>query len=425
MTLVGCDLHTRKQQVAALDTETGETNERQLLHEGSAVEEFYAALPRPVTVGIESTGYAIWFHALMDRLGHTVLVGDAAKLRAMVVRKTKTDQRDARHLLDLLRHDRFPTVWVPDPATRDLRALLTPRRRLVRIQTMLKNGLHAIALNQRLTRGAKLLRLAGLAQLQALPLPPYTAQRRDHRLELLETLHTKIQQLDAAIASAALAHPDAPRLLTHPGVGPLTALTTVVVLGPVTRFADAQHVVSYVGLAPSLQASADKYRLGHITTQGSSLLRWVLGQAAPHAARLDDDLQRTYGTLRQRRGRAKARVAVTRKLLVRLFIRLRDQIDYAEFRRRGRPPAPVAAGYTPERADVRRHSFQCGRARDHSWSSPDRLTDWAAPPRRLGRRRSHTTSCAPMREWMAGGRLPPRTHCVHGVVVGTEIGGAS
>jgi len=152
MTLVGCDLHTRKQQVAVLDTETGETHERQLVHEGSAVEEFYAALPRPVTVGIESTGYAIWFHALMHRLGHTVLVGDAAKIRAMVVRKTKTDQRDARHLLDLLRHDRFPTVWVPDPATRDLRALLTHRRRLVRIQTMLKNGLHAIALNQRLAR---------------------------------------------------------------------------------------------------------------------------------------------------------------------------------------------------------------------------------------------------------------------------------
>jgi transposase len=175
-------------------------------------------------------------------------------------------------------------------------------------------------------------------------LPPYTAQRRDHSLELLETLHTKIQQLDAAIATAALAHPDAPRLLTHPGVGPLTALATVVVLGPVTRFADAKHVVSYVGLAPSLNASADKYRLGHITKQGSSLLRWVLGQAAPHAARLDVDLKRTYFTLRHRRGRAKARVAVTRKLLVRLFIMLRDRIDYTEFRRRGRPPASVAAG---------------------------------------------------------------------------------
>src|SRR5216683_1494491 len=101
-------------------------------------------------------------HTLMQRLGHTVLVGDASKIRAMVVRKTKTDRRDALHILDLLRHDRFPTIWVPDPATRDLRALLTHRMRLVRIRTMVKNGLHAIALNYRLVRGAKLLRQAGL-----------------------------------------------------------------------------------------------------------------------------------------------------------------------------------------------------------------------------------------------------------------------
>ena len=118
MTFVGCDLHTRMQQVAVLDTRTGEVSERQLAHDGSAVEEFYAAWPGPVTVDIESTGYATWFHTLIQRLGHTLLVGDAAKIRAMVVRKTKTDRRDALHLLDLLRHDRFPTVWcrTPPPA---------------------------------------------------------------------------------------------------------------------------------------------------------------------------------------------------------------------------------------------------------------------------------------------------------------------
>src|SRR6266699_6617468 len=342
MTFVGCDLHTRQQQVAVLDTTTGEIREQQLLHEGTTVEDFYAALPRPVTVGIESTGYAIWFHALLQRLGHTVLVGDAAKIRAMVVRKTKTDRRDALHILDLLRHDRFPAIWIPDPATRDLRTLLMHRLRLVRIRTMVKNGLHAIALNSRLTCGSTLLRQAGLIQLQALALPPHTAQRRDQSLELLAGLTSQIRELDDAITTAALAHPDAPRLITHPGVGALTALATVVVLGPVARFHDSKHVVSYVGLAPALNASADKYHLGHITKQGSPLLRFALGQAASHAARMDADLKRTYFTLVHRRGRPKAKVAVARKLLVRLFIMLRDQIDYDEFRRRGRPaPASV------------------------------------------------------------------------------------
>src|SRR5262249_31378081 len=150
MTLVGCDLHSRKQQVAVLDTTTGEILEQELVHDGDAVERFYRALRPPVTIGIETTGYTQWFHTAMHRLGHTVLVGEAAKIRAMVVRKTKTDRRDARHLLDLLRHDRFPTVWIPDPDTRDLRALVAHRVRLVRMRTMVKNGLQAIALNHRL-----------------------------------------------------------------------------------------------------------------------------------------------------------------------------------------------------------------------------------------------------------------------------------
>jgi transposase len=336
MTLVGCDLHSRKQQVAVLDTTTGELLEQELAHEGDAVEQFYRALPPPVTIGIETTGYTQWFHTLMHRLGHTVLVGEASKIRAMVVRKTKTDRRDARHLLDLLKHDRFPSVWIPDPDTRDLRALIAHRVRLVRMRTMVKNGLQAIALSQRLALRAKLWTRQGLAQLTALPLPPHTTRRRDDNLELLRWLTTRIDGRDAQIAAAAEADPRTRLLLTHPGVGPLTALATVLILGPIARFPDSQHVVSYVGLAPAINASADKRRLGKITKQGNALLRWVLGQAAPLATRADDDLRRRYFAILHRRGRPKARVALARKLLVRLYVMLRDQIDYDEFRRRGR-----------------------------------------------------------------------------------------
>jgi len=302
-----------------------------------------------VTVGIEATGYALWFHALMQKLGHTLLAGEAAKIRAMVVRKTKTDRRDALHLLDLLKHNRFPVVWMPGPATRDLRALIAHRVRFVRMRTMVKNGLHAIALNQRVALGPSLWTKRGLAQLQALPLPPHTAHRREDSLEWLSWLTTRIDQLDGRIAAAAAADARAQRLLTHPGVGPLTALITVLVLGPADRFPTSKHVVSYVGLAPAINASADKYHLGKITKQGHALLRWILGQAAPLAARADGELKRAYFAVLHRRGRPKAKVALARKLLVRLYIMLRDQIDYEEFRRRGRTrrsqtePNPVAA----------------------------------------------------------------------------------
>jgi Transposase IS116/IS110/IS902 family len=111
--------------------------------------------------------------------------------------------------------------------------------------------------------------------------------------------------------------------------------TTILVLGPVARFSGSKHVVSYIGLAPAVDASADTCRLGRVTKQGNALLRWVLGQATLHAIRADAQLKRRYFAILYRRGRARAKVAITRKLLVRLYVMLRDQIDYDEFCRRG------------------------------------------------------------------------------------------
>jgi transposase len=335
MMLVGVDLHTRDQSIAMVDTESGETRELRLRHDSDEVERFYSSLARPVTVGIESTGYALWFHHLMHRLGHTLVVGDAAKIRATVVRRTKTDRRDARQVLTLLREERFPTIWVPDPSTRDLRSLVAHRIRLVRIRTMLKNGVHAIALNYRLTLGRSLFTRRGLAQLRALPLPPHTARRRDESLELLAQLDGQIDQLEQRLADVAQGDPEACRLMTHPGVGALTALATLVTLGPVSRFPTSKHVVSYVGLAPAVASSAGKHRLGRITKQGNAMLRYILGQAAQSAVRKDTDLKRLYYRVLQRRGKARAKVAAARALLVRLYIMRRDSIAYEEFRRRG------------------------------------------------------------------------------------------
>jgi transposase len=309
--------------------------ELRLRHEGDEVEKFYGALPIPVTVAIESTGYALWFHELMHRLGHTLLVGDAAKIRASVVRRTKTDRRDARHILTLLSERRFPAIWIPDPADRDVRALIAHRMRLVRIRTMLRNGLHAIALNAGLTCGSSLFTRRGRRQLEGLALPAHTRHRRDDSLELLTWLDTHLATLEARIAAEAAGQPEACRLMTHPGVGALTALVTILILGPVSRFPTSKHVVSYIGLAPTISSSAGKHHLGKITKQGNHMLRHILGQAAQVALRADADLRRLYYRVLHRRGLGRAKVAVARVLLVRLYIMRRDQIDYAEFRRRG------------------------------------------------------------------------------------------
>ncbi len=141
MTIVGCDFHPGWQQVAVFDSETGEIGERKLENGNGEAASFYRGLSSPVRVGFEACGNTQWFEDLLDGLGHEVWIGDAAEIRASYVRKQKTDRRDAAHILKLLLEDRFPRLWRPSAAERDLRQLLVHRHKLVGIRARVKNGL--------------------------------------------------------------------------------------------------------------------------------------------------------------------------------------------------------------------------------------------------------------------------------------------
>jgi len=182
MKIVGCDLHARQQSIAMVDTETGVLTEKVLKHEGNAVREFYAALEGPVVVGIEATGAMQWFLELLEQLGIECRVGHPAKIRAAETRKQKHDRRDAEVILDLLLMNRFPDIWMPSTAQRDLRTLLRDRHQWVKMRTRLQHTLQAIALNHALREGRALWTAAGRRNLQDLTLPKYTAQRRDELL---------------------------------------------------------------------------------------------------------------------------------------------------------------------------------------------------------------------------------------------------
>src|SRR5258706_7692344 len=99
MIIIGCDFHTRYQQIAMLNTETGEVVERRLEHENGEVRRFYAQLPKPVRVGMEATGFTQWFEQLLAELGHELWVGNAAGIRASGGRKQKTDTGEGVRLL--------------------------------------------------------------------------------------------------------------------------------------------------------------------------------------------------------------------------------------------------------------------------------------------------------------------------------------
>lgn len=336
MKIVGVDLHAKQQSIAMLDNETGELTERVIRHEGNAVREFYAALEGPVVVGLEATGSMQWFLELLDELGIQYRVGHPAKIRAAEPRKQKHDRRDARLILELLTANRFPDIWMPSIEQRDLRTLLRDRHQWVKMRARLQHTLQSIALNHALRKGTSLWTAAGLETLQRLPLPPYTRQRRNQLLRLYAELQKRIQELDRQVEEQAQQRPQARRLLTHPGVGPLTASATEVFLGDPSRFTTAKQVASYIGMIPCEYSSGQRQRLGTLTKQGNSLLRYLWTEAALHAVRKDPELKRFYRRKLIQKGMGKARIAAARKLGIRLWIMLRDQIEYEEFCRRGK-----------------------------------------------------------------------------------------
>jgi transposase len=343
MIIIGCDFHTRYQQIAMADDETGELLlERQLDHEGSEAHAFYRSLQGPVRVGIEATGPIHWFERLLAELGHELWIGDSAKIRASEVRKQKTDERDARLILELLLAKRFPKIWVPTPAERDLRQLLWHRHKLVCLRTMLGNQLHFLAMSQGLCRKKKLFTKKGRAELTGLALGPWTRRRREELLQLLDRVDAPIADLDRAVLEEAQHRDDAVLLMTHPGIGPVTSLAFVLTIGPVTRFCCSRKLVSYLGLNPTEESSGGRRRLGGISKQGNTMVRWLLIEAVYPAVRKDLALRQDYQRLKFRRGHAVAKVAIARKLAVRMYWMLRSGADYARLvRRQGSPGATL------------------------------------------------------------------------------------
>jgi len=187
-----------------------------------------------------------------------------------------------------------------------------------------RNQLHALAMGEGVCRKRKLWSKVGRQELEGLALGEWAGRRRRELLELLDRLDGSIAELDPAVAQQAASHPAAVRLMQQPGVGPITGLALALAVGPVQRFRNSKKLVSYLGLNPRECSSGGKQRLGSISKQGNSLVRFLLVEAAQTAARTDPELRRDYQRLRFHRGKAVAKVAIARKLAVRLYWKLRE-----------------------------------------------------------------------------------------------------
>jgi transposase len=231
--------------------------------------------------------------------------------------------------------NRFPRIWVPDAENRDLRQLLWHRHRLVQMRTRVMNQLHVVPLNEGLRRKKALWRPAGRKELESIALAPWASRRRRDLLDLLDQLTPKIEELTHALEEEVEKRPVTRLLMTHPGVGPLTALAYELVIGTPERFHCGKQLASYVGLVPEEKSSGDRRRLGHISKQGNVLLRFLLVEAAQVTVRSQQEWRNKFFHLAMRRGRKIAKVAMARKLAVHLYWMWRQGCDYGQTQKLG------------------------------------------------------------------------------------------
>jgi transposase len=332
---IGVDFHARQQTVCSLKTEEGVVNTHNLKHQDKdEVRAFYQQFSGRVIVGIEASGYSPWFEQLLEELGHEVWLGDATEIRRRARWRQKNDRRDAELILDLLVHDEFPRLHRPSPQSREILRMLRYRQKLVKIRTMGKNSLQALALQSGLAKRSHLFTKTGQQELRSAAMSPAMQWQREQWFQLLEPLNERLLETMLWLKQQSQDDARIKLLRTHPGIGLLTSLCVVHTLWPVSRFRNQRKVAAYAGLEPMERSSAERKHFLGVSKAGSRVLRYLLVEAAHTAVKKDDDLKRFYQHLATRRGRPKAKTAAARKLLIRSYIMLRDEIDYAEFRRR-------------------------------------------------------------------------------------------
>lgn len=341
---IGIDLHKRESQICIL-TETGEVLERTIQTTRDRLAAVLGSRAR-ARVLLEATTESEWVAQCLEGLGHEVIVADPnyAPMYPERRRRVKTNRRDARTLATAARLGAYRPAHRVSRVQRQVRQQLVVRDALVQTRT------RAIAMSGALVRSEGLRIRSGkaehfLTRLEALALPPALAATLAPTRTLLATVNKEIAAADRAVAAIATGDPVVTRLMTVPGVGPVTAAAFVATLDRADRFAGAHQVESYLGLVPSEDSSADRHHRGGITKAGSPRMRWLLVQAAwavAHATRAEARPLRAWAErIAQRRGKRVATVALARRLAGILFALWRDETTF-DVTRLGRSTRRVA-----------------------------------------------------------------------------------
>lgn len=327
MRTVALDVHKRFAEIAV--HEDGALRRLGRIETGQ-LRAFAESLGPEDHVVLESTAMTWAIAELLAGHAGRVTVSNPMRTRAIASAKVKTDKIDAKVLAQLGAADFLPEVWAPDQATRALRRRVAHRSSVVRQRTRLRNQIHAVLARNLIDAPfTDVFGQGGRQWLAEVQLPEHEREQVDSNLRLHDALDVEVELIERQLAAQALARPDVRRLMTIPGVGAITALALVAVIGDVTRFPSPRHLVGYLGLDPRVRQSGEKAaRHGHISRAGQAHARGLLVEAAHTAIRTPGPLRAFHARLTARRGKQVALCATARKLTVLTWHLLTKEEDY-------------------------------------------------------------------------------------------------
>ena len=321
---VGIDLPRRRSQIAIID-EHGELTLQKRVPTGRETITELLGDPESTRVALEATYGWEWLAELLEDAGFDVHLAHPLRTRAIAAARVKTDAVDARTMAHLLRTGLLPEAYIAPPELRDLRDLLRHRATLVHLRTSIKNRVHALLARQGiLPEHSDLFGQAGREFLASLELPDGPRRRLDSLMSLIGDFDREIAATTKEIDQHAKADERVKLLCQIRGIGRYTAMLIIAEVGEVKRFPTGRHLCAWAGLTPTVRSSDGNARLGHISRQGSTILRWALCEAAQHTPTGGGPLRAQYERIAKRRGSKIARVAVARQILTLCYYGLRD-----------------------------------------------------------------------------------------------------
>lgn len=325
---VGIDYHKKFSVIALGDKDGNPLSTHKVVNDKKLIKEFFEPYPGIECVVESCRGYE-WFVDYLKELGLTVHLSNPYKTRLIAQAKSKTDKLDSVKLMQLLAKGFIVTCYQPSGEERRLRERLRWRTHLVQHASKMKVKVHIILDKENCGLGIeRLFNSKGREFLSKVPLSePRKALLNEH-MNLLGYYEDLVERENAWVTRTARSSPGAQLLMTMPGIGDLSALVLLAELGDVSRFKSAAAVANFVGLVPSVHSSADKYRYGRLTKQGSAHLRWILIQSAWQAIRHGFEFRCHFNSVMKRGGKKAAIVSVARKLLQVAYRILRDKKPY-------------------------------------------------------------------------------------------------